>query len=346
MPTATPATGTTTRTSTAPLTEKDQPTEGGLPPAFDSGLRHSENCTQCSKIGILRLQPDQALVKKMIGDLVADGNTDAPQGLFWAWEVLMPRPCPFDEAVVDPPFQRAQAIVFMTDGQNVGGNGDAYHGWFGSGNGAGTLGGKGKITLPDGSSVDNNLNNRLLQLAQKIKGVPTQNPLDDSTVKIYVIQYQEKMKILKRCCRRSRRRTQVPFTSSRRTPHRSTVSSRRSPTACPPCASSSNRSTGCATRLQEKHPPETALAGVFMNGPISGPHHLRRRVQLRLRIRARLPGNCHEIVVAGPGVGNRVELRSVVDQGREDRGVLEENFRGQQFFIGGGSQIDGQPPPR
>ncbi len=175
----------------------------------------------------------------MIGDLVADGNTDAPQGLFWAWEVLMPG-LPFDEAVVDPPFQRAQAIVFMTDGQNVGGNGDAYHGWFGSGNGAGTLGSKGKITLPDGSSVDNNLNNRLLQLAQKIKGVPTKNPLDDSTVKIYVIQYQEKDKDLKRCCRRSRRQTQIPFTSSRRTPPRSTVSSRRSPTACPPCASSNN----------------------------------------------------------------------------------------------------------
>jgi Flp pilus assembly protein TadG len=172
----------------------------GKKPSSNNGWwtnnQHGEDCTQCPKIGILRLQPDGDLVKTMIGDLVAGGNTDAPQGLFWAWEVLMPG-LPFDEAVVDPPFQRAQAIVFMTDGQNVGGNGDAYHGWFGSGPGAGTLAGKGKIDLPDGSSVDNNLNNRLLQLAQKIKGVPTQNPLDDSTVKIYVIQYQEKDEELK-----------------------------------------------------------------------------------------------------------------------------------------------------
>jgi hypothetical protein len=36
--------------------------------------------------------------------------------------------------------------------------------------------------------VKNNLNNRLLQLAAKIKGT---TPLDASAVKIYVIQYQE-----------------------------------------------------------------------------------------------------------------------------------------------------------
>jgi hypothetical protein len=89
---------------------------------------------------------------------------------------------------VNPPFQRAQAIVFMTDGQNVGGNGDAYHGWFGSGENAGTLTSKGNITMPDGTSVKDNLNNRLLQLAMKIK---TTTPLDPSSVKIYVIQYQE-----------------------------------------------------------------------------------------------------------------------------------------------------------
>ncbi len=76
----------------------------------------------------------------------------------------------------------------MTDGQNVGSNGDAYHGWFGENEGAGTVTSKGNITMPDGTEVKNNLNNRLLQLASKIKG-PT--PLDSAAVKIYVIQYQE-----------------------------------------------------------------------------------------------------------------------------------------------------------
>jgi Flp pilus assembly protein TadG len=152
-----------------------------------SGLRHSDSCSDCPDIGILPLQTDATTVKNMINALVTGGNTDAPQGLFWAWEVLMPG-VPFDQAKVNPPFQRAQAIVFMTDGQNVGGNGDAYHGWFGEGENAGILTSKGNITLPDGSSVKNNLNNRLLQLAQRIKG---SSPLDPSAVKIYVIQYQE-----------------------------------------------------------------------------------------------------------------------------------------------------------
>jgi Flp pilus assembly protein TadG len=158
------------------------PTGWPVPPF---NLRHGEECTSCPTIGILPLQASAAPVTAMINALQAGGNTDAPQGLFWAWEVLMPGD-PFNEAVVNPPFQRAQAIVFMTDGQIVGGNGDGYHGWFGEGENAGTLSGKGKITMPDGSTPDNNLNNRMLQLAAKIKG-PT--PLDVSAVKIYVIQY-------------------------------------------------------------------------------------------------------------------------------------------------------------
>jgi Flp pilus assembly protein TadG len=161
------------------------PNPGWWVPPF--GSRHSENCSDCPSVGILPLQTDAQKVKDMIADLSPGGNTDAPQGLFWGWEVLMPGD-PFDEAKVNPPFQRAQAIVFMTDGQNFGGNGDAYHGWFGSGESAGTTTAKGNITQPDGTSVKNNLNNRLLQIAQKIKGT---NPLDPTSVKIYVIQYQE-----------------------------------------------------------------------------------------------------------------------------------------------------------
>lgn len=166
------------------FTSKARPTGWPLLP---TSLRHNEDCTDCPTIGILPLQTDATIVKNMINALSPDGNTDAPQGLFWGWEVLMPG-VPFDEAKVNPPFQRAQAIVFMTDGQNVGGNGDAYHGWFGQWEGAGTVTSKGNITMPDGTQVKNNLNNRLLQLAAKIKGT---TPLDGAAVKIYVIQYQE-----------------------------------------------------------------------------------------------------------------------------------------------------------
>jgi Flp pilus assembly protein TadG len=149
--------------------------------------RHNEDCDDCPTIGIQPLTSDTETVTDMIDDLSTFGATDGPQGLFWAWEVLMPG-APFNEAVVNPPFQRAQAIVFMTDGQNHGYNGDAYHGWFGRGIGAGTIDTKGEITMPDGSTEDNNLNGRMKMLAQRIKGT---NPLDPAAVKIYVIQYDE-----------------------------------------------------------------------------------------------------------------------------------------------------------
>ena len=163
------------------------PTQGsggwGTPPSGQNG-----GCVDCPSIGILPLQTNSATVKTMINALTPDGATDAPQGLFWAWEVLMPG-APFDEAKVNPPFQRAQAIVFMTDGQNWGSNGDAYHGWFGDDQTAGTVTSKGDITIPfGGGTVKNNLNNRLLQLAAKIKGA---NPMDSAAVKIYVIQYED-----------------------------------------------------------------------------------------------------------------------------------------------------------
>jgi Flp pilus assembly protein TadG len=147
----------------------------------------NEDCASCPSVGILPLQTDATTVKNMINSLQAGGATDAPQGLFWAWEVLMPGD-PFNEAVVNPPFQRAQAIVFMTDGQNFGSNGDAYHGWFGYSEDAATVSSKGDYTMPDGTIAKSNLNNRLLALAQKIKG---NNPQDASAVKIYVIQYTD-----------------------------------------------------------------------------------------------------------------------------------------------------------
>jgi Flp pilus assembly protein TadG len=172
-----------------------------------SPLHGFETCDECPNIGILPLQTDADEVKDMIDDLDTFGATDAPQGLFWAYEVLMPG-APFDQAKVNPPFQRAQAIVFMTDGQNFGSNGDAYHGWFGSAEAAGTITSKGNLTLPDGSSVKNNLDNHLLQLAQKIKGT---TPLDPSAVKIYVIQYQENNANLTTLLKAVATQPQAPF---------------------------------------------------------------------------------------------------------------------------------------
>jgi Flp pilus assembly protein TadG len=162
--------------------------------------RHNEGCSDCPANGILPLWKVVSDVKTMIGKLTASGNTNAAQGLFWAYEVLMPG-APFDEAVVAPPFPRAQAIVLMTDGQSVGGNGDAYHGWFGSGEQSSSTTSFGQMTMPGfnadctpsgGTSVANNLGNRLLALATMIKGCDaSKGGAGQGPVKIYVIQYQQ-----------------------------------------------------------------------------------------------------------------------------------------------------------
>lgn len=147
---------------------------------------HTGECTDCLSHGILpltdvRAQVDAALTSLYGAGNNPTGNTNAEQGLFWGWEVLMPGE-PFSQAVVSTPFPRAQAIVFMTDGQSVGGNGDGYKGVFGSGNGAATTTVHGNLT----NGTKNNMDNRLLQLASLIKGnIPGQG------VQIYVIQYTD-----------------------------------------------------------------------------------------------------------------------------------------------------------
>ena len=44
---------------------------------------------------------------------------------------------PFDQGLVTTPFQRDRYIILVTDGAQVGGNGDSYKGRFGSGENAG-----------------------------------------------------------------------------------------------------------------------------------------------------------------------------------------------------------------
>jgi Flp pilus assembly protein TadG len=155
------------------------------------GRAGEQDCTPTSKFGIVPLQgikdaSTKAVVTNSINALYTatdkpEGNTNAPQGLYWAWEVLTSTP-PFTQARASTPFKRTQAIVLLTDGQSTGNNGDAYYGVFGPDNSAATTNEHGK--LPNGK--DNNFNNRLLQLAQNIKGAdPAQG------VKIFVVQYAD-----------------------------------------------------------------------------------------------------------------------------------------------------------
>lgn len=164
----------------------------------DQGSATSGDCTPTLTHGILPLYPvKDADSKKLVTDSIDDlynppgskpgGNTNAPQGLFWAWEVLMSGE-PFDQAKSSTPFTRTQAIVLLTDGEITGENGDAYKGVFGPDVGAGTGNKHGTIS----SGVNNNLNNRLKKLATAIKGA---DPAKG--VKIYVVQYDEPSTTLK-----------------------------------------------------------------------------------------------------------------------------------------------------
>jgi len=153
-------------------------------PAF--GGASSNDCSDCLNVGITALQTQKSKMLTAINALQSpNGSTDIVQGLFWAYEVLMPED-PFNEAAPDPlPFPRRRAIVLLTDGENNGGNGDAYKGRFGNGTTAGTNGNVAHGTLPSEdywpSGKQNNLDNRLLKLAAQIKG--------PAATRIYVIQY-------------------------------------------------------------------------------------------------------------------------------------------------------------
>ncbi|MBI2254460.1 MAG: VWA domain-containing protein [Proteobacteria bacterium] len=163
-----------------------------------SATSRDNDCTPTPSPGIRRLSPVRDTTEKaaMITaidnlykgvDTLSGQYTDTPQGLYWAWEVLMPGK-PFDEGKASVPFNRTQAIVFLTDGSATGKNGDSYKGVFGFNTNAATTTAHGK--LGDGSY--NNKNNRLKQLATAIKGAdPTKG------VKIYVVQYDDPSSTLK-----------------------------------------------------------------------------------------------------------------------------------------------------
>ena len=149
----------------------------------------STDCTNCLTKGIIPLTPVKATIRDPISAIIAtdpDGNTNIEQGLYWGWEVLMPG-VPFNQAVVTTPFPRIQAIILMTDGEQVGGAGDAYKGRFGFQEGAGYNddADHGTIVIKNPTTganmtVQNNLNNRLRKLSDNVKA---------EGIKLYVIAF-------------------------------------------------------------------------------------------------------------------------------------------------------------
>jgi Flp pilus assembly protein TadG len=154
-------------------------------PNFGNGTTSSDtDCTRCLSRGIIPLTADKSDIYDEISSITStdpDGNTNIQQGLYWAWEVLMPG-IPFEEALETVEFPRRRAIILMTDGAHYGGNGDAYKGRFGSGSGAGSvdLNAHGDVSVDidrhldpadwDGNeTAPNNLDNRLRWVAENVR---------------------------------------------------------------------------------------------------------------------------------------------------------------------------------
>jgi predicted RecA/RadA family phage recombinase/Flp pilus assembly protein TadG len=128
------------------------------------------DCADCPTVGITALQSSRSVVDDAIDGLNIPAGamyyTNIPDGLAWAWEVLMPTP-PFTEGqIADPSQVPPRAIVLMTDGANTCSVGDAYQNY-----------------SDCGIYGDNTWrNNRLIALADNIKA---------QGVLIYAIQFAE-----------------------------------------------------------------------------------------------------------------------------------------------------------
>ena len=100
--------------------------------AVPASQPNSTECTPCFTRGITALQNSKTAITNAINQLTSPtGNTNAPAGLAWAWSVLTPA-TPWAEADPNPLYRRQQAIVLLTDGENVGGYGDGYDAVFGT----------------------------------------------------------------------------------------------------------------------------------------------------------------------------------------------------------------------
>ncbi|RMD62582.1 MAG: VWA domain-containing protein, partial [Alphaproteobacteria bacterium] len=122
--------------------------------------------TRCLSHGVTPLQSNKTTIKAAIDELTSPtGTTNIPQGLAWAWRVLV-NDAPFDEATDNPQGRRTQAIILLTDGENYGGVGDGYKTQFGKGSAA----------------QNGGANQRLLDVASTIKA---------QGILVYTIQFGE-----------------------------------------------------------------------------------------------------------------------------------------------------------
>ena len=143
-----------------PIGPEGEPVDGEAICALAIG---TDECKPTLSHGITPLQNQKQVILDAVSALTSpQGVTNIPGGLGWAWRVLKP-PAPFTEAVADPDYERDQAIVLLTDGENCGGSGDGYKGTFGPC----------ATARPD-------MNERLLELADNIKA---------DGVLVYVIQF-------------------------------------------------------------------------------------------------------------------------------------------------------------
>jgi Mg-chelatase subunit ChlD len=127
-----------------------------------------ETCASCPNTRITPLNHTKATVISAIDALSASGNTNMPAGLAWAWEVLSPEE-PFTEAVPDPDYERDQAIILLTDGENCPRSGDGYKRVFGN-----------CASDPDLSTGRPGMEERLRKLAANLKS---------QGILLYVIQF-------------------------------------------------------------------------------------------------------------------------------------------------------------
>ncbi len=116
--------------------------------------------TQCLDAHITPLTTDQEAARTEVQALQnPDGYTNIPQGLAWAWRVLMPG-IPYEEADTVATGLHKRAIVLLTDGENTTNSDDSYRGALNQGE----------------------MDARLLKIAQNAK---------DDGATIYVIQYAD-----------------------------------------------------------------------------------------------------------------------------------------------------------
>ena len=129
------------------------------------GWEPKQDNGQCLSHTITPLTADQEAVRQEIRDLLSPaGNTNIPQGLAWAWRVLMPG-VPYTQADSVVTGGHKRAIVLLSDGANTVTSQDAY---------------RGRLN-------EAKMNERLLTIAQNAK---------DEGATIYVIQYADEDEIL------------------------------------------------------------------------------------------------------------------------------------------------------